>query len=80
VVRPSFSVSSAGDRKPLNTFPLFCKKLSSFLDSSSGGKVPGPSLLSIGVEEAISKAGFDEKAFLERGGIFDRTKPSTLDW
>jgi len=28
-------------------------------------------LLDVGVEEALKDAGFDEKAFFERGGVFD---------
>jgi radical S-adenosyl methionine domain-containing protein 2 len=39
-----------------------------FLDSSGGGKRPGPSLLDVGVAAAVRAAGFDEAAFLARGG------------
>ncbi|KAN0116472.1 hypothetical protein V8E52_005853 [Russula decolorans] len=42
-----------------------------FLNCCDSGKKPGRSLLNVGVEEALKDAGFDEKAFLERGGIFD---------
>jgi radical S-adenosyl methionine domain-containing protein 2 len=46
----------------------FCGR---FLNCCDSGKKPGRSLLNVGVEEALKDAGFDEKAFLERGGIFD---------
>jgi len=39
-----------------------------FLDCSAGGKQPGPSLLEVGVAAAVRAAGFDEAAFLTRGG------------
>ncbi len=39
-----------------------------FLDCSAGGKAPGPSLLDVGVAAAVRHAGFDEAAFLARGG------------
>lgn len=53
-----------------------------FLNCQDGGKRPGRSLLDVGVEEAIRDAGFDNQAFLDRGGIFgwSRTKDATLDW
>ena len=46
----------------------FCDR---FLNCSDSGKKPGRSLLDVGVEEALKDAGFDEKAFFERGGVFD---------
>jgi radical S-adenosyl methionine domain-containing protein 2 len=45
-----------------------------FLDCSDNGKKPGRSLLDVGVEEAMKDAGFDEKTFFERGGVFEWTK------
>ncbi|KAF8521383.1 hypothetical protein BU17DRAFT_45745 [Hysterangium stoloniferum] len=36
-----------------------------------GGKVPGRSLLQVGVQEALKDSGWDEEAFHERGGVFD---------
>jgi radical S-adenosyl methionine domain-containing protein 2 len=45
-----------------------------FLNCCESGKRPGGSLLEVGVQEALKDAGFDEKAFLERGGIFDWTR------
>lgn len=46
----------------------FCGR---FLNCSDSGKKPGRSLLSVGVEEALKDAGFDEKAFFDRGGVFE---------
>jgi len=53
-----------------------------FLNSSSGGKVPGRSILEVGVDAALQDAGFDEDAFLDRGGIFNwsREDQGQLDW
>ncbi|KAI0317324.1 hypothetical protein OF83DRAFT_1058879 [Amylostereum chailletii] len=55
-----------------------------FLDCRDGGKSPGRSLLDVGVDEALKGAGFDEQAFVARGGIFDwsrRVKKGTdLEW
>ncbi|KAK4699889.1 hypothetical protein P7C70_g6366, partial [Phenoliferia sp. Uapishka_3] len=45
-----------------------------FLDCSGGGKVPGRSLLDVGVTQALEDAGFDQQRFLERGGVFDWQK------
>jgi len=46
-----------------------------FLDCSGGGKVPGRSILAVGVEEALKDAGFDDAMFAERGGIFEWRRP-----
>jgi radical S-adenosyl methionine domain-containing protein 2 len=57
-----------------------------FLNSETGGKVPGRSLLDVGVQVALQGAGFDEDGFIERGGIFDWTAPrleqpgANFDW
>ncbi|KAG8724664.1 Radical S-adenosyl methionine domain-containing protein 2 [Ceratobasidium sp. 395] len=55
-----------------------------FLDCSAGGKVPGRSILDVGVQQALQDAGFDNKMFVQRGGIFDwtreKTTPPSLDW
>ncbi|KAG9108948.1 Radical S-adenosyl methionine domain-containing protein 2, partial [Ceratobasidium sp. 392] len=54
-----------------------------FLDCSAGGKTPGRSLLDVGVQQALQDAGFDDKMFVKRGGIFDwkreKTVPPSLD-
>ncbi|KAF8435485.1 radical SAM enzyme [Boletus edulis BED1] len=54
-----------------------------FLDCSNSGKKPGRSILDVGVETALLDSGFDEKTFLERGGIFEWTRepePESVDW
>jgi radical S-adenosyl methionine domain-containing protein 2 len=50
-------------------------------------KKPGRSLLAVGVNEALKGAGFDNDAFVERGGIFEWTRDvepkadtQTLEW
>jgi radical S-adenosyl methionine domain-containing protein 2 len=57
------------------------------LNCQDGGKKPGRSLLKVGVEEALKDAGFDNQAFLDRGGVFewskdraDQTYTDALDW
>jgi radical S-adenosyl methionine domain-containing protein 2 len=54
-----------------------------FLDCSGGGKAPGKSILDVGVEDGLNYAGFDEQAFIERGGVFEwarEPQESKLDW
>ncbi|QRW03563.1 radical S-adenosyl methionine domain-containing protein 2 [Ceratobasidium sp. AG-Ba] len=55
-----------------------------FLDCSAGGKTPGRSVLDVGVQQALQDAGFDNKMFIQRGGIFEwkrvRAVPASLDW
>ncbi|KIJ62489.1 hypothetical protein HYDPIDRAFT_94583 [Hydnomerulius pinastri MD-312] len=53
-----------------------------FLDCQDGGKKPGRSLLEVGVQTALLDSGFDEKTFVDRGGIFDwkRGPQPSLDW
>jgi radical S-adenosyl methionine domain-containing protein 2 len=56
-----------------------------FLNCQDGGKVPGRSLLEVGVQAALQDAGFDEDGFHERGGVFDWTAQRDdsevyLDW
>ncbi|KAH8114483.1 hypothetical protein DFH11DRAFT_221112 [Phellopilus nigrolimitatus] len=57
-----------------------------FLNCQGGDKKPGRSVLKVGVAEALKDAGYNEKAFIERGGIFDWTKEVPkgadleLDW
>ncbi|KAF8553083.1 radical SAM enzyme [Imleria badia] len=45
-----------------------------FLDCRDGSKKPGRSILDVGVETALLDSGFDEKTFLDRGGIFPWTR------
>ena len=42
-----------------------------FLDCSQGGKVPGESILKVGVAKALSQAGFDHAMFQQRGGEYN---------
>ena len=52
-----------------------------FLDNSNGRKDPSPSILDVGVQSAINKAGFVEKMFLKRGGKYEWSKKDKiLDW
>lgn len=59
-----------------------------FLNCTNGGKKPGHSLLDVGVEEAMRDAGFNNQAFLDRGGVFEWSRVNnnfsredeTLDW
>jgi len=45
-----------------------------FLDCSEGGKTPSPSILDVGVQKALLHAGFNDKEFKNRGGIYDWKK------
>lgn len=47
-----------------------------FLDCSTGGKIPGRSLLEVGVDQALRDGGFDQEAFDTRGGIYNWSKPA----
>ncbi|KAM0748636.1 radical SAM enzyme [Meredithblackwellia eburnea MCA 4105] len=49
-----------------------------FLNCSTGGKIPGRSVLDVGVHQALQDAGFDQGAFLKRGGVFEWQKPKKL--
>lgn len=53
---------------PMMIDECFCGR---FLNRCDSGKTPGRSLLDVGVQEALKDAGFDEKAFFERGGVFE---------
>jgi radical S-adenosyl methionine domain-containing protein 2 len=59
--------------------PMIERLCGRFLNCSDSGKKPGRSLLDVGVEEALLDAGFDEKAFFERGGVFDWTRSPNRD-
>ncbi len=45
-----------------------------FLDCSGGGKTASPSILAVGVEEALNFAGFDKDKFEKRGGYYEWSK------
>jgi radical S-adenosyl methionine domain-containing protein 2 len=52
-----------------------------FLNCQTGGKIPSrSSILEVGVEKAIIEAGFDEKMFKLRGGVYNWTKNNQFDW
>lgn len=52
-----------------------------FLDCREGRKDPSKSILDVGVKEAISFSGFDEKMFLKRGGKYVWSKADMkLEW
>jgi len=57
-----------------NSYLLLDEELR-FLDCSGGGKVPGRSILEVGVDVALMDAGFDQNMFNERGGIFEWRRP-----
>lgn len=52
------------------------------MNCRDGGKKPGRSVLNVGVHAALRDSGFNEKAFEERGGIFDwkREAQQSLEW
>ena len=65
----------------------FFDTFDSFLNCQDGGKTAGRSILKVGVEQALEDAGFDNQAFLDRGGVFewgrdreDQTDIDRLDW
>eukprot|EP00743_Colponemidia_sp_Colp-15_P013384 GILK01015538.1.p2 GENE.GILK01015538.1~~GILK01015538.1.p2 ORF type:complete len:140 (-),score=27.21 GILK01015538.1:211-630(-) len=49
-----------------------------FLNCQEGRKDPSPSILEVGVKEALRHAGFDREKFVERKGVYDwnRNLPS----
>uniref|UniRef100_A0A3Q2QLX1 Radical S-adenosyl methionine domain containing 2 n=1 Tax=Fundulus heteroclitus TaxID=8078 RepID=A0A3Q2QLX1_FUNHE len=52
-----------------------------FLDCREGRKDPSRSILDVGVKDAISFSGFDEKMFLKRGGVYVWSKADMkLEW
>jgi radical S-adenosyl methionine domain-containing protein 2 len=58
----------------LPSVPSFLN-FSRFLNCQNGGKVPGRSILKVGVRAALQDAGFDASGFHERGGVYDWTAP-----
>ena len=51
-----------------------------FLNNVNGKKEPGYSILDIEMSEALSKSGFDRKAFYKRGGKYKWSKGDNTDW
>ncbi|KAF8577317.1 hypothetical protein K439DRAFT_1649119 [Ramaria rubella] len=72
------------DNKAMQDSYLLLDKELRFLNCEGGTKRPGRSVLKVGVQEALKDTGFDNSAFLDRGGIFNWTKEKTvvesLDW
>jgi radical S-adenosyl methionine domain-containing protein 2 len=57
-----------------NSYLLLDEALS-FLNCAGGGKTPSRSILDVGVDAALTEAGFDEGKFEERGGVFEWRRP-----
>lgn len=52
-----------------------------FLNCQKGGKEPTESIFTVGVQKALAKAGFDEKAFYKRNGKYEWSKKKQkLEW
>ncbi|KAJ9576892.1 hypothetical protein L9F63_006510 [Diploptera punctata] len=52
-----------------------------FLNCQEGSKKPSPSILDIGVANALDQSGFDEVMFYRRGGVYKWSKAGMkLDW
>ncbi|GLB38710.1 putative radical SAM superfamily protein [Lyophyllum shimeji] len=53
-----------------------------FLNCQGGKKVPGRSILKVGVQTALQDAGWETETFIERGGIFEweRKQSEELSW
>mmetsp|Transcript_28202 Transcript_28202/g.56955 ORF Transcript_28202/g.56955 Transcript_28202/m.56955 type:complete len:246 (-) Transcript_28202:1672-2409(-) len=60
-----------------NSYLLLDEELR-FLDCSENGKVPSQSILEVGVEQALSQAGFDDLMFHKRGGIYAWTRERSI--
>jgi radical S-adenosyl methionine domain-containing protein 2 len=59
-----------------NSYLLLDEELR-FLDCSNGGKIPSKSILEVGVEAALMQAGFDDDAFMKRGGVYEWSRART---
>lgn len=54
---------------------------SRFLNCTGGKKLPGRSLLKVGVQASLEDAGWETETFVERGGIFEWERPrEDLSW
>lgn len=53
---------------------LLLDEESRFLDCSWNGKIPSQPMLEVGLDRALSQAGFGHKMFQDRGGIFEWTR------
>ena len=52
----------------------------SFLNCTSGKKIPGRGLLEHGVQAALQDAGWVTEDFIERGGIYEWTREPLVEW
>lgn len=73
------------DNSTMRSSYLILDEQMRFLDCSGGAKVPGPSLLEVGVEAAMRSCHFDNEAFVRRDGIYDWSRSSCppdkdLEW
>jgi len=51
------------------------------LNCHGGKKVPGESILKVGVDAALAKAGWETEVFIERGGVFPwERQRENLSW
>ncbi|RDB14720.1 Radical S-adenosyl methionine domain-containing protein 2 [Hypsizygus marmoreus] len=53
-----------------------------FLNCTGGKKMPGRSILDVGVQVALQDAGWETETFIDRGGIFEwkRPRPEEFAW
>ena len=69
------------DNEAMRNSYLILDEYMRFLDNSGGSKAPSCSLLDVGVEAAMARAGFDQAMFLRRGGKYKWSKRNqTLEW
>nr|CAD7425948.1 unnamed protein product [Timema monikensis] len=74
------SLVAEDNTKMLNSY-LILDEYMRFLDCREGSKKPSPSILDVGVANALDSSGFDEVMFRKRGGIYKWSKASMeLDW
>ncbi|XP_067011564.1 S-adenosylmethionine-dependent nucleotide dehydratase RSAD2-like [Anabrus simplex] len=71
---------SESNTKMQNSY-LILDEYMRFLDCREGAKKPSPSLLDVGVANALDQSGFDEAMFRKRGGEYKWSKADMLlDW
>ncbi|KAF4617271.1 hypothetical protein D9613_006258 [Agrocybe pediades] len=70
------------DNKAMESSYLLVDEFMRFLNCEGGKKVPGRSILKVGVEAALKEAGWHTETFVERGGIFEweRKREEGLSW
>ncbi|KAL0222035.1 hypothetical protein RCL1_001889 [Eukaryota sp. TZLM3-RCL] len=75
--QPSLVVEKSSDMQ--NSYLILDEYLR-FLNCQSDSKVPTESILNVSVQEALAQSGFDQEAFLRRGGVFKWSKDVLNDW